>query len=47
MARYNLWQNQNLVAAAEALSPAARAEERGAFFGSIAGTFSHLLWADL
>ncbi|MFA5539577.1 MAG: DinB family protein [Gemmobacter sp.] len=47
MARYNLWQNRRLVAAAGALSDTARREQRGAFFGSIAGTFSHLLWGDL
>ena len=47
LARYNLWQNRGLVAAAGTLSDTARREDRGAFFGSIAGTFSHLLWGDL
>lgn len=47
MARYNAWQNRSLTEAAEALSEADRALDRGAFFGSIRGTFSHLLWADL
>jgi uncharacterized damage-inducible protein DinB len=47
MAAYNAWQNENLLAAAHTLDDAARTEERGAFFGSIAGTLSHLLWADL
>jgi len=47
MARYNAWQNDSLLDAAATLSPAARAAERGAFFGSIMGTLSHLLWADL
>ncbi|MGL4974717.1 MAG: DinB family protein [Bosea sp. (in: a-proteobacteria)] len=46
MARYNRWQNQNLLAAANSLSDAARRENRGAFFGSIQGTFSHLIWGD-
>ena len=46
MARYNRWQNSSLVAAADVLSEADRLAERGAFFGSIMGTFSHLLWAD-
>jgi len=47
MARYNIWQNRSLVGAADGLDDAARTENRGAFFGSIAGTFSHLLWGDL
>jgi uncharacterized damage-inducible protein DinB len=47
MARYNLWQNGNLIAAADTLDMAARVQERGAFFGSIMGTFNHLLWGDL
>jgi uncharacterized damage-inducible protein DinB len=47
MARYNMWQNRNLLGAADDLAPAARVAERGAFFGTIAGTLSHLLWADL
>lgn len=46
MARYNLWQNENLMTAADGLDDAARRAERGAFFGSIEATFSHLLWAD-
>ena len=46
MARYNMWQNASLYAAADALDDAARRADRGAFFGSIHGTFSHLLWAD-
>lgn len=47
MANYNAWQNENLLAAADGLSDAERKEDRGAFFRSIAGTLSHLLWADL
>ena len=46
MAEYNRWQNENLVTAAEGIGAEARAADRGAFFGSIMGTFSHLLWAD-
>ena len=46
MAAYNAWQNASLVAAADGLDAAARTTDRGAFFGSIMGTFSHLLWAD-
>ncbi|UXX84196.1 DinB family protein [Roseovarius pelagicus] len=46
MARYNMWQNASLVTAADQLNEGARVADRGAFFGSIMGTFSHLLWAD-
>jgi len=46
MARYNGWQNQNLYGVADALSDDERRRERGAFFGSIHNTLSHLLWAD-
>lgn len=47
MARYNLWQNTQFVAAADGLDDAARRQERSAFFGSIFGTLNHLLSADL
>jgi uncharacterized damage-inducible protein DinB len=47
MARYNRWQNGALMAAADTLDDAARRLERGAFWGSIHGTLSHLLWGDL
>jgi uncharacterized damage-inducible protein DinB len=47
MARYNLWQNRSILAAADTLDDAARRADRGAWFGSIAGTLSHLLWGDL
>ncbi|RJE88148.1 DinB family protein [Paracoccus onubensis] len=47
MARYNRWQNENLLAATDGLSPDERRKDRGAFFGSIERTFSHILWADM
>lgn len=47
MARYNRWQNDSILAAAGTLSPAERERERGAFFGSIRKTLSHLYWADM
>jgi uncharacterized damage-inducible protein DinB len=47
MARYNRWQNENLYGVADTLSDDERRRERGAFFGSIQGTLSHLLWGDL
>ena len=46
MARYNQWQNNSLLAAAQTLDEAALELERGAFFGSIRATLCHLLWAD-
>jgi len=46
MARYNRWQNENLYGVADRLRDEERRRERGAFFGSIHKTFSHLLWAD-
>jgi uncharacterized damage-inducible protein DinB len=46
MARYNLWQNENLMGAASGLDDAARRLDRGAFFASIEATFAHLLWGD-
>ena len=46
MARYNAWQNKSLLRAAETLDDAALVEARGAFFGSIFGTFNHVLWGD-
>jgi len=47
MARYNAWQNASLVEAADTLAPAELTRDRGAFFGSILGTFNHLLWGDM
>ena len=46
MARYNRWQNKSLQREAEGLVSSERDLERGAFFGSIRGTFNHLLWGD-
>jgi uncharacterized damage-inducible protein DinB len=45
-ARYNRWQNRSIYAAAGTLSDAERRQDRGAFFGSIHATLSHLLWGD-
>jgi uncharacterized damage-inducible protein DinB len=46
MARYNRWQNRVTYSAADMLDDEARQGDRGAFFGSIHRTLSHLLWAD-
>lgn len=46
MAAYNAEMNRRVYAAAARLPDDARRAERGAFFGSIHATLSHLLWAD-
>jgi uncharacterized damage-inducible protein DinB len=46
MARYNRWQNENLYGCADVLLDEERRRERGAFFGSVHGTLSHLLCGD-
>ena len=46
MARYNCWQNRSLATAAGTLTDAARWQDRGAYFGSIAATLNHILWDD-
>lgn len=46
MARYNVRMNERLYEAAARIPDAGRREDRGAFWGSIHGTFNHLLWAD-
>ena len=47
MVRYNLWQNESMLAAADSFSAAARERDRGAFFGSIRKTLSHVFWGDM
>jgi uncharacterized damage-inducible protein DinB len=47
MASYNQWMNERLYAAAATLPEAALAADRKAFFGSILGTFKHLVNADI
>ncbi len=47
MARYNVWQNESILDAADGLSVAERQKNRGAFFGSIEATLSHLFWGDM
>ncbi len=46
MATYNAVMNATLYAAAARLPDEARRADRGAFFRSIHGTLSHLVWAD-
>lgn len=47
MARYNSWQNGQLMPVFEALTKADLVADRGAFFGSLLGTANHLLWGDM
>ena len=46
LARYNRWMNERIYAALAPLSDDERKRDRGAFFGSIQRTLSHLVWAD-
>jgi uncharacterized damage-inducible protein DinB len=46
MALYNRWQNRSLYGAADRLTETQRKEQRGAFFGSVHGTLSHILFGD-
>jgi uncharacterized damage-inducible protein DinB len=46
MASYNAEMNRRLYAAADTLNDAARRADGGAFWGSIHGTLSHLVWGD-
>jgi uncharacterized damage-inducible protein DinB len=47
MAEYNAAMNRSLYEAAGRLDDAERKRARGAFWGSLHGTFCHLLWADM
>lgn len=46
MAAYNAEMNRRLYAAAGQVPDEARRADRGAFFGSLHGTLSHLVWGD-
>lgn len=46
LARYNRWMNQRLYAACDPMGDEARKAERGAFFGSIHHTLTHMVLAD-
>ena len=46
MAAYNSEMNRRLYDAAATMSDAERRVDRGAFFGSLHGTLSHLVWGD-
>jgi Uncharacterized protein conserved in bacteria len=46
MARYNAWQNRQLMGIVNDMDAAALDHDHGAFFSTIRGTLNHLLWAD-
>ncbi len=46
MARYNAWQNKQLLSYLEPLNLGELTKDRGAFFGSILATLNHILWGD-
>lgn len=46
MAAYNSEMNRRLYAAAAQVPDAERRADRGAFFGSLHGTLSHIVWGD-
>jgi uncharacterized damage-inducible protein DinB len=47
MARYNAWQNKQLLPILDVMSAEELTKDRGAFFGSIHATLNHLLWGDM
>lgn len=46
MARYNAWQNKQLIDVVQAMPHARMMQDEGAFFGSVLGTLNHLIWGD-
>jgi uncharacterized damage-inducible protein DinB len=46
LARYSRWMNERLYATVGAFDESERTRDRGAFFGSMQRTLSHLVWAD-
>ena len=46
MARYNFWQNVQLMPILEDMSDTELTKDRGSFFGSLFATANHLLWGD-
>ena len=47
MARYNTWQNNQLMSFLKLMPEEELMLDRGAFFGSIMSTINHLLWGDM
>lgn len=47
MARYNAWQNNQLMSIFDAMTTDELLLDRGAFFGSVLATVNHLVWGDM
>jgi uncharacterized damage-inducible protein DinB len=47
MARYNTWQNKQLLDMLDMMNVEELTKYRGAFFGSFHATLNHLLWGDM
>ena len=47
MARYNAWQNRQIMDIVKTMDEKPLRKDRGAFFGSISGTLNHILWGDM
>ena len=46
MAQYNQWMNHKIYSLCDAITDTERKKDRGAFFKSIHGTLTHLLYGD-
>ncbi|MEM9967811.1 MAG: DinB family protein [Pseudomonadota bacterium] len=46
MARYNAWQNRQIIECIADMKKADLVKDQGAFFGSILATLNHILWGD-
>ncbi len=46
MARYNMWQNNQLIGLLKVMDDAEIRRDRGGLFGGILGTLNHLIWGD-
>lgn len=47
LSRYNTWQNNQVLDVVKVVDQSVLDQNRAAFFGSLQGTLSHLLWGDL
>ena len=47
LARYNVWQNSQLLEICDSMNEAVLTADRGMFFGSVFGTLNHILHVDM